>query len=109
MRASKLFIAMTSVAMLANVPLTFAADPGTGGDTPPQSSTYMDDAGITTKVKTKYLTDKMVSALNVKVETKQGVVYLSGEAKSDTEKQRATELAMSIEGVKDVRNEIQVK
>lgn len=108
MRASKLFIAIASAAMLASLPLIYAAE--TGSDSvPEQPTSYMDDAGITAKVKTKFMTDKQVSALNVKVETKQSVVYLTGEAKTDIEKQRATELAMSVAGVKDVKNELQVK
>lgn len=70
---------------------------------------YLGDAAITAKVKAKFLGDKTVSAIRTKVETKEGVVYLSGQAKSDTEKQRATELAMTVEGVKDVKNNIEVK
>ncbi|MBU0783116.1 MAG: BON domain-containing protein [Gammaproteobacteria bacterium] len=77
----------------------------------PKSSVgqYVDDSTITAKVKAKHAEDKVVSALRVSVETKQGVVVLSGEAKTDGEKQRAEMLAMQVEGVKSVSNKIEVK
>lgn len=70
---------------------------------------YVDDATITTKVKAKHAEDKMVSAMDVSVETKQGVVILSGEAKTRGEIQRAELLAKQVEGVKSVSNMIELK
>ena len=77
----------------------------------PKSSVgqYVDDSTITAKVKAKHAEDKVVSALRVSVETKKGVVVLSGEAKTDGEKQRAEMLAKQVEGVKSVSNKIDVK
>lgn len=66
---------------------------------------FIDDAALTTRVKTALLTDSSVSALDIKVTTEGGVVYLSGIA-SETEQQRARELALAIVGVKDVRTQI---
>ena len=43
---------------------------------------YVDDAGITTKVKAKFAEDKTVSAMAISVETLNGVVQLSGFAKT---------------------------
>lgn len=108
MPISKLLIAITTATMLAGLPSAHAADSDSAANLQ-KPTTYMDDAEITAKVKTKFLTDSIVSAIKFKVETKQGVVYLSGQAKANAEKQRATELAMSIEGVKDVKNDIQAK
>lgn len=70
---------------------------------------YVDDSTITAKVKAKHAEDKMVSALRVEVETKQGVVILSGEAKTEGEVQRAEMLARQVEGVKSVSNMIELK
>jgi hyperosmotically inducible periplasmic protein len=70
---------------------------------------YVDDATITTKVKAKHAEDKAVSALRVSVETKQGVVVLSGEAKTEAEIERAEVLAKQVEGVKAVSNMIELK
>ena len=70
---------------------------------------YVDDATITTKVKAKFAEDPTVSAMAIKVETLQGVVQLSGFAKSQAEKDRAAQIARSTEGVKSVKNDIVVQ
>ncbi len=76
-----------------------------------QSSTgeYLDDSVITSKVKAKLLEDKEVSGLAVNVETFKGVVQLSGFAKTQAERQKAAQLARSVGGVKDIKNDIQLK
>ena len=76
-----------------------------------QSSTgdYLDDSVITSKVKAKLLEDKDVSGLAVNVETFKGVVQLSGFVKSEAERQKAVQLARSVGGVKDIKDDIQLK
>lgn len=69
----------------------------------------IDDTWITTKVKAAFVEDKTVSALNIQVETFRGTVQLSGFANSAAEIQRAGEIARSIRGVKDVKNDIRLK
>jgi hyperosmotically inducible protein len=73
------------------------------------ASQYVDDATVTSKVKAKFAEDKTVSALAIKVETFEGLVTLSGAAKSQQEKVRAEELARSVAGVKSVKNAIIVR
>ncbi|MGH8599212.1 MAG: BON domain-containing protein [Burkholderiales bacterium] len=70
---------------------------------------YIDDATITSKVKAAFVSDKQVSALDIHVTTYNGVVQLSGFADNPDEVQRATELARNVEGVKAVRNDVQLK
>ena len=65
---------------------------------------YVDDASITAQVKYALLTHRSTSALNTKVETKDGVVTLSGKAKNSAEKTLATLLANDINGVQGVNN-----
>lgn len=72
------------------------------------TSQYVDDATITTKVKSSLLADKDTSGTAIKVETANGTVQLSGNVKSAEEKSRAVDLARQIEGVKDVKDMIQV-
>lgn len=67
---------------------------------------YIDDATLTTRVKAKFAENTTVSALAIKVETLEGVVQLSGFAKSNTERTLAETLARSTSGVKGVRNDI---
>ena len=70
---------------------------------------YVDDSAITTAVKAKMTEDKTVSAAAISVETLNGIVQLSGFAKSAAEKSRADEIARKTSGVKGVDNDIIVK
>lgn len=70
---------------------------------------YVDDAGITAKVKAKFVENKQVDAVAIHVETLNGVVQLSGFAKNATEKTTAEALAREVKGVKSVKNEIALK
>lgn len=67
------------------------------------------DALITTKVKAEHAMDKAVSASTIKVETNNGVVTLSGTAKSKAEADKAVALAKNVKGVTSVKNEIKVE
>jgi hyperosmotically inducible protein len=70
---------------------------------------YVDDAAITTSVKTRFVDDKMVDAGAIKVETLNGTVMLSGFAKSAAERATAEDIAMKVKGVKNVKNEIAIR
>jgi hyperosmotically inducible periplasmic protein len=70
---------------------------------------YVDDAGITTLVKTRMLEDKQVDGTSIKVETLNGTVMLSGFAKNSEEKYTAQRIAQGVQGVKMVKNEITVR
>lgn len=72
--------------------------------------TFVKDSAITTKVKAKLAADKATSATSIKVDTDQdGVVWLSGTAKSQAEADKAESIAKATEGVKSVRNDIKVE
>ena len=68
----------------------------------------LSDAAITTKVKAKFAADSTVSATKIHVDTDNGVVKLTGTAKSQDEAAKAAEIAKSTEGVASVDNAIQV-
>ena len=70
---------------------------------------YIDDTAITTAVKAKFAENKTVSAMSISVETLNGVVQLSGFAKSVEERQMAERLALGVKGVRSVRNDIVVR
>ncbi len=70
---------------------------------------YVDDTILEGRVKTALLKDPNVSGLEVNVETYKGTVQLSGFVNTQEEKQRAGEVVRSVEGVRDVRNNITVK
>jgi osmotically-inducible protein OsmY len=80
-----------------------------GTATRESSGEYVDDAAITTKVKTALVRDKTVSALDVSVETFKGVVQLSGFVDTPEQKARAEADAAAVAGVRSVQNNITVK
>lgn len=67
------------------------------------------DAALTARVKTRLLTSRNTSGLAIKVESDGNVVTLSGEVKSDAERDLAEMIATNTSGVADVRNRIEVK
>ena len=71
--------------------------------------TVMDDAGITTAVKAKLLADPVVGGMKIDVDTRNGVVWLTGDnMKSQAEIDQAIMLAKMVEGVKSVENKLVV-
>jgi osmotically-inducible protein OsmY len=69
----------------------------------------LQDAGITAKVKAQLATDSRVSALKIDVDTKAGVVTLSGNVDAPVAKQAAVEIARGTAGVKDVVDRLTVQ
>jgi osmotically-inducible protein OsmY len=70
---------------------------------------YVDDTTITARVKKRFAEDDQVAASRIQVETLQGTVQLSGFAASETERERAGQLARSVPDVKAVRNDVIVR
>ncbi len=73
------------------------------------AGSYVDDTGITTAVKAKFVEDKVVSAGSINVETLNGTVQLSGFARSEDEKRQAENIARNTKHVRAVRNDIVVR
>ena len=67
------------------------------------------DASITAAVKTRLAGTSPATLLKVDVDTKQGIVQLNGTVDSDKTRQRATELAQQVEGVRRVINNLKVQ
>ena len=70
---------------------------------------YIDDSVITTKVKAALAADPDVKATEVKVKTFKGVVQLSGFVSSPDSVRKAIEIARKVDGVRDVKNDMEVK
>ena len=71
-------------------------------------STKFDDASITTAIKTKLLTDERINALDVNVDTYEGVVTLHGHVDTRSDRGRAIEIASGVKGVRSVKSELRV-
>lgn len=70
---------------------------------------YVDDAVITTKVKAVIFEDDNLNSVDIKVETKDGVVQLSGFVSDEADIDTAENLAETVKGVKDIENDIKVR
>ena len=74
-----------------------------------QVKTAVSDSWITSKTKIALFADERVKGAQVSVDTmKGGVVHLRGKVDSAEAKSAATEIARNIEGVKSVKNDLQV-
>jgi osmotically-inducible protein OsmY len=69
----------------------------------------VDDSMLTASVKTKLVEDSTTKAYEINVGTQNGVVQLTGFVDSTTMKSKAGELARSVEGVKEVRNDLEIR
>jgi len=68
----------------------------------------MNDSWLTAKTKIALVGDGRVKGRQINVETKKGVVMLRGKVDTDEAKTAAEETAKGIDGVKSVKNELQV-
>ena len=69
----------------------------------------LDDAKITTAVKTKLTADRMKNLVDVSVETNDGVVRLTGKVPTAEDKFEAERIARRTNGVREVSNELRVE
>ncbi len=70
---------------------------------------YIDDAALTTRVKSALFQDETVSGFQVDVDSYRGRVQLSGFVDSVEAKRRATEIARGVEGVREVIDNLVVR
>lgn len=68
-----------------------------------------DDTAITAKVKAAMLAEPGLKSLEINVDTKNATVTLTGQVASDSLRDRAKQIAMSTEGVKNVIDNLNVK
>jgi len=66
------------------------------------------NAVLTSKVKTRLLADTTISGLTIDVDTRDGIVTLTGTVSSEIQKTRALRIARETEGVKSVVDELKV-
>jgi hyperosmotically inducible protein len=68
----------------------------------------VDDMSITASVNAGLAKDPVLSAVKIDVDTKSGVVTLTGPAPTPDAKDRATTIAQNVKGVAGVNNNLQV-
>ena len=78
------------------------------GDATDRAGDATSDATLTTKVKTKFLADDDISGLKIDVDSKNGVVTLTGTVATAAEKALALKTAKATDGVKSVVDNLKV-
>lgn len=66
----------------------------------------IDDAAVTAKVKSALLAEKGVNSLDINVKTFDGTVQLSGFVDSQWQIEKASQVAMAVNGVHQVKNDL---
>ena len=104
MKKRNIFISYLVVLMLI---ATFVAC----ASSPKQESTgeFVDDSVITTKVKSLLAGDDFLKSFQISVETRKGIVQLSGFVDSQNAVNKADQIARGVGGVKSVKNNLIVK
>ena len=74
-----------------------------------QAKAALDDGALTAKIKSKMALDDSVKALNIHVDTTNGIVTVTGTARTQAEHQRALQLAKETNGVREVVDRLVVK
>jgi osmotically-inducible protein OsmY len=104
MKKRNIFIRCFMIMMLISIFVACAS-------TSKQESTgeYVDDSVITSKVKSLLAADDFLKSFQIGVETYKGTVQLSGFVSSQKAADKAGQIALSVKGVKSVKNDLIVK
>jgi osmotically-inducible protein OsmY len=96
---AKKFVAGVTLALILAAPVVYAESAGQ----------YVDDATITTKVKSAIMGDSQLKVTQINVTTNQGTVNLKGAVDSTSAEARAVNLARQVDGVKSVQDNLTVR
>jgi len=107
---TKLASALLALAVAFPV-LISCSMPGSQAEEPKNGETIgqkIDDATITTKIKTTFLFNGHLNPFRINIDTQDGIVTLQGVVRTDIQRDLAGEIAKNAKGVRSVRNELQV-
>jgi hyperosmotically inducible periplasmic protein len=96
------------MALVAAAALTAGAADNKAQTTTQEAKTMVSDSWVTSKTKMSLFADERVKGTQVSVDTTKGVVHLRGKVDSAEAKSAAGDIAKGIEGVKSVKNDLQV-
>ncbi len=107
MKNKTLIASLMTMALGAPVVSVLAADTDMDRAHPKE---FVTDSAITTKIKTKLAADHITSLGRIHVDTdKEGVVWLSGTARSQEAINNAVAMAKATENVRSVQSDIRLK
>lgn len=99
---------MAAAVIGAGVAVTAPAVAADGKGDKQSVGEYVTDATISTKVRAAFVADKALSALDIAVETNDGVVTLTGSVATSEQVNHAADVTRGVDGVKQVKNDIKV-
>ncbi len=108
MHPRPLHLGVAVAAALAGLALA-GCNNNTPADKQVSAGTHLDDAVITTKVKSTLLTDSAARSGDTSVETRKGEVLLSGFVDNQAQADREVQLTKGVEGVTAVTNKLMIK
>jgi hyperosmotically inducible protein len=111
-KSSRLLSAVALGAISTTLLVACNKPPEVASPTPPPPitlGTQVDDAVVTSSVKSALFADDLVKGLDLQVETRKGIVQLSGFVNSAADIQHAVQLVQGTSGVRSVRNDMRLK
>jgi hyperosmotically inducible protein len=110
-RIASLVLSSTLVALMAAMASGCSKPADSTGQPAPSTSvgTEIDDSVLTTRVKSVLLADADVKSFEFKVETRKGVVMLSGFVDNQAQIDRAESLTRAVSGVTGIQNNVTLK
>ena len=107
MKTSTIATCIAMSALLGSAAVMAAGDTDTDRSNP---TAFVKDSAITTQIKTKLAADHLTSVARISVDTdKDGVVWMSGSARTQEAVDQAVAIARETDGVKSVHSELTVK
>ena len=94
---------------LAGIMLIAAISGCAATETRRSAGETVDDATLTTRVKTRIIQDQSLEAFQIDVDTYRGVVQLNGFVDSAESAAKAADIADDVPGVVSVKNNLQIK
>lgn len=98
------YIVATAMAA-AMISLVCCVAPGTPG----YPATSVDDANVSAQIRTAFVNEAMFQVNQIRIETVNGVVTLSGTVQSRSEADLAVEMTKTVQGVREIRNSLEVR
>jgi hyperosmotically inducible protein len=107
MRNLKIAAAVCLITGTLLAPVVMSADSDTDRSHP---KAFIKDSAITAEIKSRLAAEHITSLSRIKVDTdKDGVVWLSGTARTQEAADKAAEIARNTKGVTEIKTDIRVK
>jgi osmotically-inducible protein OsmY len=106
----KFFVTVSASLLISGIGLTaYAIDHPNRPTSSTLGATQNNDAALNDRIETLLRTDIGLAGSRFRIQTRGGVVILSGGVPDEHSLHRAIDLASSVKGVREVRNELEIE